>query len=746
MNKHISIPAPLSAICRTPKQLLATLISLSVVPVVLAQQQEAPILEEIVVTAEHKEASLQDTQISITALSSADIKEMGINSTRDLGDFAPNVTMTTYQGGKAGIGVNIRGIGQNETIISYDPAVGVYVDDVLISKNVGALTDLLELERVEILRGPQGTLYGRNTMGGALNYVTKKPSDELEGSVVGTLGKFGQKEIKGMINLPLVGADSAIGPVILRVSVAQMTRDGLIDNINPGAADSELETTDRNAALAHLSWQPSDSVSVLYSYDRTRIDETPSVPFTTVTNPNRTVGVLLAPYSIGAGADRPDEISVDRAGLGKTNVDGHSLHIDYEISPSLTFKSITAKREMDNYETGDSDGSPLPIIATNTSNELDQFTQEFRFIGTAMDQRFDYSTGIFYIEEKGDIVNGVEVFGTDAYTTGKMDNTSWALYGQATYALTSQWRLTLGVRYTEEEKKLEKAEYNLGWVPGNNVSYDPASEDYSQVSPMASISYDWSDSVMTYFKVSSGYQSGGLNVRDANPVTFAEGYDKETLIAYELGMKADLTDRMRLNTALWYSDYSDKNINNFNAETLGNIVTNAESVEIYGLEVEFLALLTDNLRVGVNYGYLHPEFKKYDYVDPGTGNTTNLSDTTNFVNSPENTASVYLSYDYSFGFASLNTRLDWSYKDDYHFLAPQPELNSQQAYDLWNLRVSLDDIQLAGDTKMRVSLWGKNLTDESYYTTGVNIYQTFGFDINSYAEPRTYGIDLEVMF
>lgn len=719
------------------------LLTLSVALAIPAMAQESRVLEEVVVTAEHREASLQDTQISISAFSSQDIQDMGISNTTDLAHAAPNIVINSFQGGKSGVSVNMRGMAQNETLVTFDPAIGVYIDDVLISKNVGAMLDVVDMERIEILRGPQGTLYGRNTMGGTLNYVTKKPVDEFEGSITATVGKYGQRDLKGVINAPLLDANSEFGTLNMRLSAAAINRDGLTDNNLTGAPDGELETKDRKAALLHLMWEPTDDIKVLYSYDWTRIDEVPGTPWTTNVNLERTVGTLLQPFAIGR-VDRPDSIMVNGPHVAETDVDGHSLHIDYAISESLTFKSITAMREMENFSTADADGSPISIMQTIDTNINDQFTQEFRLVGTAWDNRLDFTVGLFYMDEEGKVDQILEVFTFPERSFAEFENKNWALYGQATYALTDQWRVTAGVRYTEEEREMSKFFYPR---TGGTVVFPDAKGDFDNISPMVSISYDWNEDVMSYFKVSTGFQSGGFNVRDANPTTFVEGFDEETLLAYEVGIKADIDDRIRLNTALWYSDYDDKRVNNFDPETVGNVVRNAGVVEIYGAEIELLAQLNEHFRLGVNYGYTKPEYKKYDSPNPDNpSEILDLSDSTNFLYTPENTAGINLTYEYQLAVGLLRARVDWAYKDDYNFLAPQPERNSQESYDIWNARVTLDDIGGPGDIKMRVSLWGKNLTDESYYYNGVNIYETFGFDINLYAEPRTYGLDVDIRF
>lgn len=744
---------------------LQSLLALSIAATLPAMAEPGATLEEVVVTAEHKEASVQDTQISISALSAQDIEDLGISNSTDLGYFAPNVTINSYQGGRSGVAVNMRGMAQNETIVTFDPAVGVYIDDVLISKNVGAMLDVVDMERIEILRGPQGTLYGRNTMGGTVNYVTKKPIDEFEAKIGATFGKYNQRDLKGVVNLPVTDS------LAVRLSAASIERDGLIDVEKPAGfvstPESELETKDRQAALLHVRFEPTDNLSLLYSYDLTRIDEIPTTPFVTGTSPTDGVGAIIQPFAVGYRTDRPSSISVDHPHQAKTDVDGHSLHVDWALSDTLTFKSITAYRDMENISFADSDGSPFSFLATDDTQTTEQFTQEFRLTGSVSD--IDFTTGVFYMDEQGDVLSGLEVLGETGFIFTEDDahfeNKNWAVYGQGSYPITDKLLLTIGGRYTQEDREMSKVFRLFSQAASGplNVAYPHvraetlavpfpnAQGDFDNFSWLVSASYDWNETMMTYFKVSTGYQSGGFNIRDTNPATFAEGFDEETLLAYELGFKSEFNERIRLNAAFWYSDYDDKRVNNFNAQTLTNVVRNAGVVEIYGWEIELLAQLSEHWQLGASWGYTQPKFVEYDSTqedpnNPGQVIPVDLSDVTNFPYTPENTAGVNLSYEKQLAMGLLRARIDWAYKDEYNFLAPQPERNYQGAYDIWNARITLDDIAGPGDTTVRVSAWGKNLTDEGYYHNGVSVYSSFGFDFNMYGEPRSYGIDLEMNF
>lgn len=712
----------------------------------LAAQGKEAVLEEVIVTAEHRESSLQDAQVAVTALTSSDIEQYGISNAGEIGAIVPNLTMMQLTLGRTGFSPNMRGIGANEVLISFDPAVGLYMDDVLLSKNVGALIDVADMERIEVLRGPQGTLYGRNTIGGAINIITRKPVDVWEGSVKATLGKYGQRDLKGILNIPLADANSAMGALSVRATAATIHRDGLVDNTYEHRVVDELGTKDRDVLSLQTLWQPLDTLDVLYTYDRTEIDEYYDIPFVTEHDLDSYFGALISDFAV-THKKRPGSIMIDAPNRTRTDVSGHALKLDYRLSDNHTLKSITAHRKMKNAGVGDSDGTPINLLETDDAQKLDLVTQEFRLLGVALDGRLDYTLGAFYMREKGEMSIGLSFLGTETLMRGNFENSNWALYGQGTYALTDKWSLTAGLRYTEEKRELAKSEYNLGWIPGNDLDFPLVKNDFDNISPMVSIGYDWNDDTLLYFKVSTGYQAGGFNIRDTNPATYRLGFDEEKLIAYELGVKSMLGERIRINAAFWFSDYDDKTVSVINQENLTTYVNNAGVVEIYGAELEILAQLSNHVVMGFNYGYVHPEFKEYESPDPGNPEQIiDLSRSSNFPNTPRHDVSANLTFEYPLDTGLFSARVDWSYKDDHTFLVPSPERNYARSYQLWNARLTLDELPGPEKTSWRVSLWGKNLANEAYYVNGVNMYDSFGFDINLFGEPRTYGIDIELRF
>lgn len=720
-----------------------------------AMAQESAQLEEILVTAEHREVSLQDTQISMSAFSADAIQELGISNGLDLFGNVPNLNVSPYQGGRNGLSFSIRGIVNAETLVTFEPGVSVYMDNVLIAKNVGSQLDVAELERIEVLRGPQGTLYGRNTSGGAVNYITKKPVNEFEGKVVATVGDFGRWDLRGMVNIPLLGDGGGAGELNMRLSAATINRDGIQDNdLKAPGVEKEFGTMDRNVGLLHLEWKPTEDLSLLYSYDITRIDEVPVVPWSTYLPPGSSVGPLIAPFLEPDESDYPESGFFDHPqNISDTEVDGHAFNVSWDLSDSLTFLSITGYREMDNTGAAGTDGTPVPLASTFDQQSFESFSQEFRLVGSALDSRLEFSTGVFYFDEEGDVYNTVTFFGAPggSDTVAKYANESWAVYGQATYYLSENLDLTAGLRYTDEEREMNKAsiatrtgidpiDYDA-YIrqPGvEDTIYPDADQTSDNVSWLISLGYDWTDDIMTYAKVSTGFQAGGLNVRAPTPENFVEGYDDETLTSYEVGIKSEWGGQVMVNGALFFSDYEDKQVNVFDPENLGNIRQNGDA-EIWGAELEVLAQLSEHWQLGLGYGYLDTKFTKFD---DRQGN--DVRDRIGFTYAPDSTANGHVAYERPLNLGVLRARLDWTYRDDMQFLAPTPEPNSSDAFSLWNARISLTEIDGPGDTTMRVALWGKNLTDEGYWTSGVWISPVFAF--NLWGEPRTYGADFEILF
>jgi iron complex outermembrane recepter protein len=721
------------------------------VPVVLgfvapAVHAAAAELEEVVVTAERREESLQKTKISMTVLDARSIQEAGITEYVQVAKSAPNVIMSDIPTSFGGA-ISIRGFYNGETIATFEPKVALYVDGVLIGKNAGSAFSVLDLERVEILRGPQGTLYGRNTVGGAVNLITKKPTDKFEGDVMATLGNFSQRDFRTTINVPLLG-NSTSSELNLRATIASLKHDGYEDN--KYAAGPNKTFADRNRLIGNvqLQWKPIDNLSVLYAFDHTRVDEVNPAPAMTRFNP--VTKPTLAPYLLSENQQITDRFADDNQFV-KGKVEGHALTIDWKPADHLSLVSISALRKMQYDSSQDADGTPIFVINTNAGDQLKTFTQELRAVGDAFSSRLEYVAGAFYMNE--DIPHSYtynrlpNAGGLSSNIDGSAKNENWAAYGQGTVHLTPRLNLTGGVRYTHEKREMRRTDSNLFTaLPALNtitVLPEAGPKGFNDVSGTASLGYQWTDDILTYAKISKGYTSGGFNLRSPSPATFQTGYNAEKVYTYEVGWKTTwLSNRILVNGALFYNDFQDLQVPVLDPATTRNNLVNAATATIEGLELEIQARPTENFDMGLGYGYLST---RYDhYVDPVT--LQDLSNVDEFAKAPKHTLNLYGRYVVAdfMSAGKLAVRADYAWQSKSALLAaPDNDIN---AYAVVNARVALEQIKGPGATKFSVAVWAKNLTNKLYYTSGYNLVSSLGFEGRFTGPPRTVGADLEFAF
>ena len=472
-------------------------------------------LEEIVVTAQKREESLQDTPIAVSAFTSDAIEDRGIDNISQLASFTPNVVFDTtapISGVSSGAVIFIRGIGITDFALTTDPGVGVYIDGVYASRSVGGVLDVLDVERIEVLRGPQGTLFGRNTIGGALNITSRKPADELSGHAELTIGSESRVDFRGSIDIPISDRFRT------NVAISSKQRDGFVDRVLVG---DELGDEDRQAARLMAVFEPNDALDFEFSYDYTRIEEASAgsvlvgITGNSATAPATAtdgyalflqqqglVGVPGFPDFTEENFVNPGEAGDDRSfGTGKSgtilDVEGASFTVNWSAG-SFDLKSITAIRNTDGEFNRDPDNSPISHLSpvsgiTETLNpayEHEQFTQEFQITGTGFDDRLKYVAGAYYFDEEGTDNVFVPVFAIVGFDLGgpapflagapvvinnfaSVDNSSKALYLQGTYALTDALGLTLGVRRTEDEKEFTYTQYVASSVNGDPLPPPP---------------------------------------------------------------------------------------------------------------------------------------------------------------------------------------------------------------------------------------------------------------------------------
>lgn len=699
----------------------------------------ATTLEEVIVTAEKREASLQDTPISIAALSSDNLETLGISGIGDMGKNVPNLEMAPFPNSRSAYVMFIRGVGSNESQTTQDPAVGVYMDGVYVARNIGLGADVADLERVEVLRGPQGILYGRNTTGGAVNLISAKPTGEFGFKEVATAGNYGYWRSQTQINL----AESA--GVSAKISFDRSEKDGWRQNASGG---HDFQDEDKTGARLALRMAASEDLTIDYSYDMSdiggpqgyyQIIEVPATArnyYLGLGIPAGAVDFFILPTVNAYSNKHRGEWGFQSTPVkdSDTDIQGHGLTVTWELG-DITLKSITGYRELQENVSQNYSGNPF-VEALNVDARVHhrQFSQELQAIGEALDGGLKYVAGLYYFNEHGyereyDTSAGFVVENRWI----KSDNEAWAAYGQVTWTPVDPLDITLGGRYTVDEREAEK----FSGVYFSQVR--KADEDYSNFSPALTINYRWTDDISTYAKATSGYKSGGFNTRSTE-TGFLQPYDEEEVVSYEIGMKSTwLDDRVRLNVAGFYNDWTDMQQNfilvpgtPFLTDTF-----NAGEAVTQGFEIDMVAVLLEGLQLSVSYGYTNAEFK--EVIDPGTG--LDVADFYTMPYAPENSYAVALDYDLpSFSFGNMSLHVDYSWRDDTVGTAPPQDGFDLPSYGLLNARITLADVATGHDgSSLKFAIWGKNLNDEEYllHTIGLG-----GTNVGWFGEPRTYGLDI----
>ncbi|MDC0088633.1 TonB-dependent receptor [Porticoccaceae bacterium] len=665
----------------------------------------ASTLDEIVVTAQKREQNLQDIPIALSAFDKTALEQQGISDIEDAGQYLPNVQIVESPTGSTGATISIRGSVTINPAVTWEPTVGIYMDGVFIAKNVGGIFDIAELERLEVLRGPQGTLYGKNTVGGAINLVTKKPTGEQGGKVTLGAGNYSAKTAAISLDSPMI-ADKAS----FNLSYMNKTRDGFDDNLATG---KKLKELDSEAGRLSVLVQASDNTTIQYSYDWSDVDNTPS----------------LAQMVAVPDYNRPASASMDGAIYDRSSTDGHSVIVTRDLD-NMQFKSITAHREMSFDDTVDLDGSAAVGFHTERHVSHEQFSQEFQLIASIGD--IDLVGGLFYFNEKADANNPYDFGFAKIRNNYGVDSVSLALYSQADWHVNDQLTLTGGLRWSREEK-----DFYMSHPDDFVAPFDAQSNDsWSNVSPSFVVSYAWNDDLTTYAKVADGWKSGGFNGESENITLAQTPYDEETVTSYEIGVKSRLNDdRIQLNVALFQNNITELQLSEFRGASGYSFISNAGEATVKGFEVEMLAALSDNLQVNMNYGYLdaqYDQFLAYGF---------DIKDTALFPYTPDNSFSAGLEY----AVDNFSVRMDYSHVDDHvaYYDQPSADATAIEGYSLLNARISLSGIGSLGSNGLKLALWGKNLTDEEYYLNGIPLGPVA---LNYFGNPRTVGVDVVYEF
>lgn len=709
--------------------------------------QDAGDAGEIVVTARRREESLLDVPIAVTAYSGDALSAQGAIDITDLSDTTPNVTLENTRGTNNSLSAFIRGVGQQDPVGGFEPGVGIYLDDVYLNRPQAAVLDIYDVERIEVLRGPQGTLYGRNTIGGAVKYVTRRLPDELEVRVRGAYGEFDQADLIATVAAPL--ADQ------LRVgaTLARLSRGGFGDNlVQPGI---ENYNKDIWAARGTLEFGGNDQpvlIRLSGDYTRDRSD---------ARNGHRLITSLLT------NAPVLDTIFDTRAGLADPEQDveayGATLNISADIGSGLTLRSISAWRRDLSLTPIDFDALPSVDVDVPARYANEQISQEFQLLYES--DRLNGLVGFYYLDARARTTFDVLLDTTapllllpslNASTDGTVNTDTWSVFGDFTYDITDRFAVSVGGRFTHDERRASILRQNkigrsaiFGGTPVNlgapQTDFE-GEESFEEFTPRASISFKPDDDQLFYASYSRGFKGGGFDPRGnatIAPDTDRDGvrefdeifdfflFDPETVDSYELGWKGSLFDR-RLSVALtgFYADYQDVQIpgsvgvdanNDGIFESFAGVTTNAAKAEIKGIELESTARFARDLvgpGSGMTFtgtlGYIDAEYVRFIV------NEVDVSDLRAIQNTPEWTLSGTLGLDATIADGRLNAQTTVSYRSKTNqFEIPSPFLD-QPGYALWDVSITWT----ATDDRFFIGVHGKNLTDKEYITSGYQFLLT----------------------
>ena len=728
-------------------------------------QDANPGLEVIIVTAQRRAETLQKVPVAVTALSEDFLADRQITSIQGLSGLAPNLKIQETPGNNTGAQIAIRGSVTINPTMAWEPAVAMYLDGVYIGKAQGAVFDVVDLQRVEILRGPQGTLYGRNTLAGAINLITARPTGEFGGSVKTQVGNFGLYSGRFSIDLP------AVGPFKAKLSGAVTQRDGTIDVLPtptppaPAAGrpvNSELQSLDSKSTRAALLFDPGNGFDALYAFDYSDVDQLPRYGQLTrvapggIFDPSSPAYIAGLPANLYVNPDYQDHASTDGPGDEQSLTRGHTLTATWSLE-NVTLKSISAYRSMNNRLAEDFDGTPLPIIWAARVSGYDSFSQELQALGTA--GRWSYVAGAYYFRDKGfehnDPFGGPAIFGVVRQDNQYQFHTrSWAGFGQVDFDVTDQWKLSAGLRYTEEHKDLER--YRAALTPVFAVAIPRgtrAEGTFDNWSPSLIAALQMTADVNLYAKWSRGYKSGGFNGEGTTVQTTVLPYNAEVVDAYEVGAKTEwLNHRLQLNSAVFLNKSKDMQLASFlGGATLSSAVVNAGTADIWGIELETAAQLTSDLQLRATYSYLHPEYKEFIDLNQFTGRIEDVSNDRAFPLAPKHTASA--SIDWTFlhtGYGSFRATVNGEYSDEYYLYpyslspaAKQSAVNNKgDSRVLLSARLGLAELKLSA-MSVEIALWGKNLTDKKYVGTTLDLGPSLGGIRDSFfGDPRAYGAEV----
>ena len=748
----------------------------------IAKADDSEKVEVVTVTARRREELIQDVPGAVTAFSGAALEKAGIADITGLADLIPNTTLKTSRATNTTLTAFIRGIGQQDPVAGYEQGVGIYLDDVYLARPQGALSDIYDLARIEVLRGPQGTLYGRNTIGGAVKYVTRKLSDKPELSVKGTFGSYSEKD------LVVKGSVPVSDMLKLGGTIASFNRDGFGKNVVNGFDNYNKEVL---AGRISAEFTPNSALFIRFAADRTVDDSLPKQGYRLTPSP--------APGNLPPLEGKYDTRANLYSVLGnaqKVTTRGESLLVDWTINPDLSFKSITASRGDKSFAPIDFDSLNTPLFEAPAIYKNKQFSQEFQFTYTG--SKWQGVAGAYYM--KANAFNEFDVLanlagGLSLYTLDDIDTKTYATFADVSYSVTNTFNVNLGGRYTSDNREARIFKRNYLGLKGSPTLGNPAAVGLAtntdlnksdlhrtdtKFTPKIGFGWKFAPEHNLYASYSEGFKGGffdprmdlGGNPNSALSLVKRKGVEPEEVKSYEMGLKSSFNNgRIQTNAAAFYTDYSNVQIPGSvpTFDAAGNVngfagnVTNAGKAEIKGFELEALARVTDAFTVSGMVGYIDAKYKEWIVSNglPGAAAALiNVAGAAEFQNTPKKTASVTATYEWPMmifgragGFAVSSSVSYKSKVNQFEFvrLSGAASLDAavsqniqlvQQGYSLWDAGL----VWTSKDNKLQVALNGRNLTDKRYKVAGY----AFGAFSNSitafYGDPRIVKASVTLKF
>jgi iron complex outermembrane receptor protein len=736
-------------------------------------------IERVVVTARRRAELIQDVPGAVSSISGAELEKQAIPDITALADTIPSTTLKSSRGTNTTLTAFIRGIGQQDPVAGYEPGVGIYLDDVYMARPQGALTDIYDLERIEILRGPQGTLYGKNTIGGAVKYVTRKLSPKMTFGLKATIGNYGEKD------LVLTGSVPVSDTLRIGGSLASFNHDGYGHNVVNGRDNYNKEAV---AGRISIELTPNSDLFIRLSSDRTVDDSEAKQGYRLTAGP--------AP-----GNEQPlSDVYDTRANLYAVNghrqqvtTQGTTLMGEYQINPTLSFKSITAYRKSLTYAPIDFDSLNTPLFEAPTIYSDNQKSQEFQLTFTGA--KVQGVAGVFYM--KANAFNEFDVLynaagGLALYTLDDINSKTWAAYADASYNVTDTFNVNIGGRYTDDQHdaRIFKKTYlgltgsptlgnpaAIGGAANTDLGPDALNRTDTKFTPKLGFGWKLAPEHNVYGTASQGFKGGMFDPRmdllaTGGPTTPAsqlkrQGVNPEEVTAFELGVKSNMSGgRLQTNAAVFFTKYKNVQIPGSVAtyDAAGNVngfagsLTNAGKAKIKGLELEAISHPTDALNVSAMYSFIDAKYDEW-MVANGAG-LINIANYAEFQNTPKHSANLSASYDWPLVLGGRSGSLSLMNSVSYKSRVYQTEIVgtgttaaldaavpgnlslAQDAYTLWDAGL----VWTSADRKLQIGLHGRNLTDKRYKVAGYNFSGFFNSVTAFYGDPRTVKATVNVKF